>query len=302
MRRSVQAAAATLVILWAAAVGASVQKDFMRLWEARAEGYTLQRPAIEERTAKDAAQAVQSIKTGQPSAGQELGLALRSTRELSTLYGRYQTLWVLREHMGSKPSEALSEAWMQAQIGILRTKIADTDLAEKQIRQSVPGRDISLLEWVGAIEKLAQDRGYIEGATAELTLIDDNLHSYYVARSEEHEKAVRLRAAILTAIAISLASQQRESSDFGVRTVSEGSTLCPDGSYVGGPTCNLAPNGKYVGGNPHITSRGDYVGGNVQMAPNGQYVGGSGKMTICPDGSYVSGTCHMTPQGRYVGD
>jgi len=40
------------------------------------------------------------------------------------------------------------------------------------------------------------------------------------------------------------------------------STLCPNGTYVGGNTCTLCPNGQYVGGQ------------TCQLTPNGGYVGG----------------------------
>jgi hypothetical protein len=38
-------------------------------------------------------------------------------------------------------------------------------------------------------------------------------------------------------------------------------TLCPNGSYVSGPSCQLAPNGTWVGDNPQLTPNGTWVGG-----------------------------------------
>src|ERR1700722_9612777 len=65
---------------------------------------------------------------------------------------------------------------------------------------------------------------------------------------------------------------------------SRAATLCPDGSYVGGDSCQLAPDGSYVSGSH---------GAQPRLAPDGRYVGGHGPVTLCPDGSYVNGQCHL---------
>ena len=90
-----------------------------------------------------------------------------------------------------------------------------------------------------------------------------------------------------------------------------GMTLCPDGSYVGGPSCALAPDGSYVSGGvgpgsiATLSPSNGYVRGSNQgprLAPDGSYVGGTGYLTLCPDGTYVAGQCHLAPNGRYVGE
>ena len=86
--------------------------------------------------------------------------------------------------------------------------------------------------------------------------------------------------------------------------LAQAQTICPDGSYVSGSTCQIAPNGSYVSGGPppQIAPNGSYTSGTPRITPNGGYVGGRGAMTICPDGSYVTGSCHIAPNGKYVGD
>ncbi|PCE40946.1 hypothetical protein [Rhizorhabdus dicambivorans] len=233
-------------------------KDFMRQWEQRAQDYTQQRAPLEQRTQQSAETAVRSIQASAPSAPEALNEALGDTRQLSYLYGRYQTLWALREHMEKKPSMAVSEMWLQSQVEGIRAKIAASDAAEQDLRRSVPGRDLPLIQWVGAVERLAQDRGYSEGATAELTLINENLRSYYAARAEEHERAVRLRTTLLAGLAMVLSQQQNQMRELGVGSVGGpgrerafgtppgASTLCPDGTYVSG-ACHMTPKGTYVG-------------------------------------------------------
>jgi hypothetical protein len=84
---------------------------------------------------------------------------------------------------------------------------------------------------------------------------------------------------------------------------SQAATLCPDGTYVGGNSCQLAPDGSYVSGSssPRLAPDGTYTGGQPRLAPDGTYVGGRGSVTLCPDGSYVNGRCEPAPDGRYVG-
>jgi hypothetical protein len=302
MLRHAKSILACLTLILAASASASAYKDLQRLIEGRAQQYTERRPALEQRTQQSAAIAVRSIQTIEPSAAQALDTALADTRQLSYLYGRYQTLWALRQHMEKKPPLAASEVWLQQQVAAIKAKMAAADSAENDVRRTAPGKDVPLITWVGAIERLAQDRGYNEGAVAELSLINEDLRAYYAARAEEHERAVRLRTALLIALAATLSSQQAETRDLGVDSVANGVTICPDGTYVGGKTCNMTPNGRYVGGTPQMTPNGDYVGGKPRIAPDGSYVGGSGKVTMCPDGTYVGGACKMTPRGTYVGN
>jgi hypothetical protein len=90
--------------------------------------------------------------------------------------------------------------------------------------------------------------------------------------------------------------------------VASGQTMCPDGSFVGGPSCVMAPNGKFVSGSsqgPQIAPDGSFVSGSrkgPQIAPDGSFTSGRGRVTLCADGSFVSGNCRMTPNGKFVGD
>ena len=46
---------------------------------------------------------------------------------------------------------------------------------------------------------------------------------------------------------------------FGISTA-HATSLCPDGTWVGGTTCSLAPDGTWVGGNPSLAPDGTWVG------------------------------------------
>jgi hypothetical protein len=67
--------------------------------------------------------------------------------------------------------------------------------------------------------------------------------------------------------------------------------LCPDGSYVSGPYCQMAPDGSYFSSNPRIAPYGRYVA--PRIAPYGSSTPGPSLMPdryiapqIAPDGSY----------------
>lgn len=72
--------------------------------------------------------------------------------------------------------------------------------------------------------------------------------------------------------------------------VGQPSTLCPDGSYVRGTTCQMCPDGSFVSS-----------GNGCQITPKGTFVQGGKPATLCPDGSYVSGSCRLGPDGKYYG-
>jgi hypothetical protein len=73
--------------------------------------------------------------------------------------------------------------------------------------------------------------------------------------------------------------------------IGQPSTLCPDGSYVRGTSCQLCPDGSYVTG-----------GSGCQITPNGKFIQGGKRSTLCPDGSYVAGACKLGPNGKYYGE
>ena len=122
---------------------------------------------------------MEALSAGEPTAPKDFVLALTAAWSLSELVGRGQTLFQLREHMATKPSAALSEAWLQGKADEVRRRELDADLVEQQI-DLLKGRDtISVREWIAALERLSMMRGSIARSAAELQLINQNLASYY---------------------------------------------------------------------------------------------------------------------------
>jgi len=167
------------------AATASAFKDFSRIWEERDQTYRAERESLDLRAKSTADTAVQALVRGEPTAPEDLNLALAAAWSLSELVGRGQALWAFREHISTKPTAALSEAWMQGKVDDLRRRQVEADMIERQI-DILKNRDsVSVQQWIAALEQLSMMRGNIYGAAAELALIDRNLASYYKAQSGE---------------------------------------------------------------------------------------------------------------------
>jgi len=195
----------------AGAAVASAYKDFSKVWEQRETTYRGERPGLEARAKSSADAAVKALILNDPNGPQDLGLALAAAWSLSELVGRGQTLWALREHMAGRPSVQLSEAWLQGKIDELQRKEAEADMIAEQMQMLKARDDVSVQQWIAALEQLSMMRGSISGAAAELTLIQQNLESYYSARAGETIQKRALIGSVLSALA---ATSQRKQLEF----------------------------------------------------------------------------------------
>ena len=188
-------------------VVASVYKDFVKVWDERDRTYRAEREALERKAQSAAERALYSLTSADAAAGEDLIIALNAAWSLSELVGRGQMLYVFREHMAAKPSAALSELWMQGKVDELRRKQAEADTIESEM-QILRGRDtITARHWIAAHESLSMMRGNISGQASELTLINQNLTTYYRAQSQE----VSVGRAVLAAALLGVASSVRDS-------------------------------------------------------------------------------------------
>ncbi len=116
----------------------------------------------------------------------------------SYIYGRYWVLSELREHMDDKPSAVSSELWMQEKVSEVQS---DARLADNHWTQlaNLPD-EASLTERLSKFEAAVVGGARVQGVVDELTLIDQNLASYYQGRSEERANRSRIFAAIGSAL------------------------------------------------------------------------------------------------------
>lgn len=188
---------------------ASVASDFAKAWEARDKGYRAERPALEARAQTSAARAIEALLSDEPTAGDDLTMALTAAWSLSEIVGRGQTLWALREHMAQKPSAALSEMWLQGKVDELKRRQDEADMISAQMEMLKKRDTMSVKTWIAALEQLSMMYGSISGASAELTLISQNLGSFYRARSEERDRNARIWIAALNGLANAAGDGQR---------------------------------------------------------------------------------------------
>lgn len=199
---------ALISVIMATPAIASVYSDFVKVWDARDKSYRAEREALERKAQSTAGRALYSLTSADSAAGDDLVLALNAAWSLSELVGRGQMLYTFREHMAGRPSAALSELWMQGKVDELRRKQAEADSIESEM-QILRGRDtISVKQWVAAHESLAMMRGNISGQASELALINQNLTTYYRARSEEISPGRAILAATLLGLAAGVRDAQ----------------------------------------------------------------------------------------------
>lgn len=206
-----------------AVVLASTTSDFAKIWSARDASYRSERPVLEEAAQRTAAVLVATIKNKNDFEPPEMIAALTSARQLSELLGRGAFLYEFREHMKTKPSAAVSEAWMQERVSALKTLSIAADDYEAQVRAMQPGKNVSFVDWVGALEKLVMMRGDLNGRVQEMTLVDQNLDSYYAAKRQADAR----RRDFLRAFGQALATQQRSVQNWSAFCTTNGrNTTC----------------------------------------------------------------------------
>jgi len=197
-----------LLLLVTAPVQASTYKDFVKVWDPRDQSYRSERGTLETNAQSSASRALESVVSDDPAGPDDLVMALTAAWSLSELVGRGQTLYVFREHMGSKPSAALSEAWMQGKVDELRRRQSEADMVERQMNVLRDRARGTVGEWIAALERLSMMRGTIAGTAAELVLINQNLGSYYRARSEEQAASAALWGSVLLALSTAARDSQ----------------------------------------------------------------------------------------------
>lgn len=120
--------------------------------------------------------------------------------------------------MQRKPSAGLSEAWLHTQGDKLRSDAQKVDELDTRVRSTNP-QQVGLVVWIGALEWLVMDRGRLAGKSRELTLIDENLASYYRELGQEQQRNREARRAFFAAFAAGMAQQQQSFQNWSVTCI-----------------------------------------------------------------------------------
>lgn len=238
--RIIALAAGLLGLIICGQAFASVRSDFQKIWAERFDSYSARRAELTDRQHTTADRLIASVKSESATAPQDLQNALIAARAISSLSGHGVILQGFRKHMDGKPSSAASEAWMQDQVAALHQRIKDADTAEAQLRAMQQAGTINVGQWLGALEKVTMDRGYIEGASDELVLINQNLTSFYRAIGEEKAESRARWAAALRGMGDALVRQQQAAAAWANSSLPSTTinTRCVHSDYVTNCTSN----------------------------------------------------------------
>jgi hypothetical protein len=191
-------------------VVASVFKDFEQVWADRDAQYTAQKSAIDARVAETNKKLVDALKAGNQDVRAELAAVFSAEHDIGELTGRGMMLQELRENMERKPSAAIANAWLQGKVDELQTLKRKVDDQLERLKQGGP--NLTPTDHLVAFEQYAIDAGHLQGRVEELTLINQNLSTVYVAKAEADQR----RAAALRAFgaALSAAGQNTNQQQF----------------------------------------------------------------------------------------
>lgn len=187
-----------------AATAGSTYKEFTAAWAERDARYVQQHAEL-DKTAREATQAFLANPKSKDS-DEKLGQMLVAIKAAMYMDGRGATLRALRIFMEKKRSAAATELWMQERSDAARTSASSLQVrfaTLKSLRDTgKDGTDAYFVDSVSAISDAATLQGQVE----ELSLIDQNLGSYFRAQGQEDASRRETRARIFGAIGASLST------------------------------------------------------------------------------------------------
>ena len=197
MRRLVLLLAVALAFALAEGVASakSVQQEFSQAWTERGERYEAEQLRLNAR-ADEAWKALdEAMKSNTPDVKDRTGQFITALQDGAYNYGRAMLLDAFKEHLAKKPSAAATELWMQERVDALRTQAEALDRAgERLANDDSPGA------FKAKFSALATSAKFF-GTVAELKLLDENLGSYFKAKSVQDDGRRRARAAFFGALA-----------------------------------------------------------------------------------------------------
>lgn len=176
----------------------SVHKDFKEAWEKRYERYEQEWQVLDQSARDTVAKYVAALEVEGADMEQEGAKLKDAMHRASYLYGRYWVLSQLRKHMDDKPSSVSSELWMQEKVSEVQADARTADLHWAQLNEMPP--DTALMDALSKFESAVVGSARVQGVVDELTLIDQNLASYYQGRSKERANRSRIFSAIGSAL------------------------------------------------------------------------------------------------------
>lgn len=172
-----------------------IQQEFSQAWTDRAARYGDQQKALNQRVEISLKALHEASEAKSPEVKAKTDQFLAALQDGAYMHGRISLLKVFQSHMAKKPSAAATELWIQEQTDSLRVQAEALDKLGERL-----GADNSNEGMKAKMSALAASAEFM-GTLAELSLIDQNLSTYFKAKSAQDEGRRRARAAFFGAMA-----------------------------------------------------------------------------------------------------
>lgn len=202
--------ALALILVAQPVLGRSVQSDFSALWEARHSRYEAEQTSLADRV-REASQPPAPPHTSQQAEAHYANL-LRALEADAYVRGRNQVITALVAHMRGKPSAELSEAWIQEAADRIQRDRDELNSRHASLKALAAAKSILPKDYFAQSFELAATAGMVRGRVEELLLVDQNLASFYSAKSAAAARRRQARAAFFGALAGSLQNYSRDTS------------------------------------------------------------------------------------------
>lgn len=210
-----------------AVAASSVFDDFTAAWSERDARYVEQHASLDKEAREATATFFAAADPSSPESAARLERMILAIKAASYVDGRGRVLRDLRIHMAKKPTEARAELWMQEKADSTRALATEVDAKFADLKRRSASGDQSDSFFTDSVTALVMAAS-LHGQIVELTLVDQNLGSYFRVKGQEEASRRESRARIFSAIgaALSTYSAPQNSPWTATCTTSYGTTRC----------------------------------------------------------------------------
>lgn len=184
----------------------SVQQEFTQAWAERGDRYEQEQLRLNTRIEEAWKMLDGATQANAPDVKDKTGQFIGALQDGAYMHGRATLLHTFKGHMAKKPSAAATELWVQERVDSLRMQAEALDKRGEQLNSGTsPGA------FKAKLTALANSAEFL-GTVAELKLLDENLGTYFKAKSAQDDARRRARAAFFGALAGSVRSYSSQSS------------------------------------------------------------------------------------------
>lgn len=200
MRLSKMIFAAAIVVMspTGTATAKSVHSEFMEAWSQRHDRYDGEFKTAQAGLKSASEQLWAAAAANAPDLRAKLDALFSATDDLGYRAGRADMNQTLLQFIEKKPSAERAELWLQDQMDKMRqAQAAAKEAFDRASAIKIGENGETEQSKLTSMGKAIFAGGTLRGQTAELTLINDNLATYYQAKTQQDaERRARWRAAL----------------------------------------------------------------------------------------------------------